>query len=74
MLVQGGFNFLGIRLFDDTGSTFVKRVWCPMVDADVAWVTKEIGDDAEIIGLQAFTDNDRFCRLGWLLWHPKIKD
>ena len=74
MLVQGGFNFLGIRLFDDKGNVFAKKVWCSMADADVAWVTKEIEGDTEVIGLQAFTDKDRFCRLGWLLWHPRIKD
>ena len=74
MLVSGGFNFFGIRLFDEKGEVFVKKVWSEFEADDTAWVTKEIYEGQEIIGLQAYTDRNRFCRIGWVLWVPKIKD
>ena len=74
MLVQGGFRFLGIRLVDDTGKVIVRKVWATADLTDSAWVTKEIDDGQEIIGLQAYTEKHKFCRLGWLLWEPKVPD
>ena len=61
MLVQGGFRFLGLRLIDEQNYAFVNRVWCTADSSDSAWVTKEIDQGQEIIGLQAYTDHENFC-------------
>ena len=74
MLVQGGFKFLGLRLFDENGDAFVNKVWCTADLSDSAWVTKNIDRGQEIIGLQAYTDYNNFCRIAWLLWEPTVKD
>ena len=52
----------------------MRKVWNTVDLTDCAWVTKEIDDGQEIIGLQGYTERDKFCRIGWLLWYPKVKD
>ena len=74
MLLLGGFHIHGLRLYDHKGRLFVEKIWCKHGSEDAKWVTKDIPEGVEIIGLQAYLGNDKFCRLGWLFVTPKIND
>ena len=74
MLMLGGFHIHGLRLYDHKGRLFVEKVWCIHGSEDAEWVTKIVPFGVEIVGLQAYLGDDKFCRLGWLFVTPKIND
>ena len=68
------FDIHGIRLSDEKGRVIVEKVWCIHGTENAKWITKDIPKTMEIIGLQGYTGFDKFCRIGWLFWIPKIND
>ena len=74
MKLLDGFDIHGIRLTDDKGRVFVEKEWCKHGTENAKWITRDIPEGMEMIGLQAFTGYDKFCRIGWLFWIPKIND
>ena len=72
MKVQDGFDIHGIRFSDEKGQVFLEKIWCTHGTKESKWITHEIEEGLEIIGLQAYTGRDNFCRLGWLFWYPKV--
>ena len=51
MKLQGGFDIHGIRFTDEKGEVFVEKIWCTHGTEESKWITKEIPEGLEIIGL-----------------------
>ena len=60
----------GIRLADEEGNNIVEETWETRFNTG-AWVTKQIPEGKEIIGLQCTIKNNMaITRLDFLLWKP----
>ena len=64
----------GIRLIGEEELNIVDETW-DRWDADGEWVTKEIPEGHNIIGLQTHSlslgGEDMLMRVGYVLWSPK---
>ena len=70
--VIAGNTLRGLRLLDNEGRCIVDRVWDTLYTDGGDWVTQEIPEGKEIIGVQCnATKFGLIPRLGFFLWSPR---